>query len=347
MSIAIATDAQEDTSTIEATPVALSARELKLEELIKGHEAANGIRHDEESDDEDIPHTLDPKPINYPDPSDPFLTLEDGKRALRLKINGEEVIEPLDKAIVELQKLGSADARLREAAEKRAALQDYERRLEAEAAALENAKVIYAQQQAMQQSAPVAKRQINTELVKSFTDSVFNGEENANEKLLILLNDITAQQEQAPTQQVDSAKIAELASAQALARMQQQREQDRYLDSIERGKDWLLTSHPEVAADPMLYNMINLHTNTVAADNPGFTPELVIKTAAEAVLSKFGTKPPLVSTRADAKSSLPKPIKTLSSTSPASDDVDNMEETPQQVAEALRNMRNGYRNYST
>jgi hypothetical protein len=311
----------EESDIEVATGSGLSPRDEKLNALMAQFEEDK----EPEESEEVIVEALAPEPKKSR-----VYAREDGAEAIMLKVNGVEVERDLDSAIKDFQKYESADARLREAADARKNLEDYEHRLRVEAQALEFER---AQRKQPEQDAN------SDDDYKALLESIYKGDDDAVDRLKRIMQP----RPQAP---VDNNELIRQAAAQASVAVSEQIKAQHFNDSVQRGKDWLYETYPDDIADSDIYNFINVKSGTISKDHPDMSPEAVIKQATTEVLGKMGrikADAAPATTRAENKAALPKALPRQEATrrQVIEDEVD---ESPQAVGARMMRDRAAIRN---
>jgi len=323
----------EELST-EDKPPALSPREAAIEAMAaaKSEQSpgtivdALGNEVDENLDDEDYDN-LDPE-IKAPEPESPVFLNDDGKYAMKLAVNGSEVVRSLDEIVAESQKQISADQRLQDAAEQRKQIEVRE----AELLQRENAVNEASLQQNNQLSSQDVGEDARSE-ARSFVEGVYEGDtEAAIEQLAKII-----QGRQLPTQ-VDANAIGQQAAKDAIATIEAMNAEKAYTGSLEDGVAWLEENHPDVRQNKSLERYVDAEINVIMTKEPSITPEAAIKRATETVLEQMGQPKAEKSSRASNKAGLHREParKSLSKKRPVPEVIDN---SPAAVIAQMRKER--------
>lgn len=256
--------------------------------------------------------------------------VDDVPQVFKLKVNGDDVEMPYDRAIATLQKHESADRRLAEIAERQRLLEEREYRLQLESQAIEMART---QSQQAPAQVPV---DIDDDEINATLQAIYEGDTGtAATQLKALLS-----RQAAPVAPVvDQNAIIEQATIRAQQAMQQQLQRDAHAASLNRGKMWLRETYGDDVLNPEsdTYLLLDAKMQRFAAQNPHLAPEEVIKQVA----SSTSILKPAVSAREVAKQNLHMPpTKSKSVSRPEEDYV----ETNADIAAQLRASRAATRN---
>ena len=301
-----AIDADVDVPEINPRDYGTTPREDKLSALLERYE--EGVK-------------VETEVVHQP------AVVDDEPRSLRLKVNGEEIEMPYDKAIATLQKHESADRRLAALAEQQRQLEEYEHRLQVERQAIEMSRAV--------QTVPV-QPEIDDGDINTTLQAIYDGDtEVAAKQLKALL----ARQAAPTVPVIDQNAIVEQATLRAQQALQAQRAQEVWQESINKGKAWLKETYGDDVLDPSsdTYLLLDAKMLRHAKENPHLLPEEVVKQVA---LSTPSLKPP-VSAREAAKQNLHTPPTTSRSVSRPEEDY---VETPSEIAAQMRRARMATRN---
>jgi len=272
----------------------------------------------------------DGAPADEADPLADFIVVQNGKPAMKLKVDGKEKLVPLEAARAQLQKGDAAEVRLQQAAELRKSLAAKEADLNAREAKLKS-----------QPSVPPAAaddKDLDAE-VQGVVDSLFT--DNA-AVAATKLKSVLVKVRQAATPSVDEATIRNVAvqaTRQTLA-------EDSAKTNLVTGLKKFQTEYSDIAKDPQLERIADGMTTTIAEEHPEWSPEQVMleagKKTREWLQSLTGTapapKPNLAEERRDRKVNL-RPLPAQRSVRPSPAAKTAVVETPQSIVAEMRKAR--------
>ena len=226
------------------------------------------------------------------DPLAEYVVMDEGKPMFALKVNGKNLLMPLDEARRKLQIRTAAGIDMQDARKFQKDLDVRSQNLTAGEAALK-ARV---QAQPVQTSVPapiadLSEKEIRSRANDVFTTAFSGSEEEAGEKLTKLLLDVRT-----PTQlaaaPIDRAEIVQEASAAAVdAVIIQAAKKD-----LRVGYTKFQDEYPEIMADENLYNMTDGMTDGIATEHPEWDKSQVMleagKRTSEWVENLKGTTEP-------------------------------------------------------
>lgn len=212
------------------------------------------------------------------DPLAAFTVMKDGKPMFKTVINGKEQLIPMDRARDQLQKAEAAEVRMARAADTEKALKDREARL------LANEQALTSRLQTLSKppSVPVTdegRALSEAEILRESEELVsvlFTGtKEQAAAKLAKTLTE-TRRAAAVPT--INPEEIGRTAVQAAKQMLSQEAlEKDVATGYEQFGKDY-----PEILADNNLFRYADGLTDTIAAENPGWSPSKVMLEAGKA-----------------------------------------------------------------
>ena len=193
----------------------------------------------------------------------------DGQSFVRLKINGQEVEQPLDKVLATAQKHGAADARLNEAAQRHQQLQQYEQSLNQREQRLK---------QTNDQKPPEQGAEDIAGLAKQHAEAIYEGDQEAAAEILgKMLN----AGRQPATPNIDPNQVAEQAAASAMEQVQVQ----MLNTEVKRVNADFARNYSDVVQDDNLYSMAKIHAKKLRAENPNKSLEEVMTETGEHIRS--------------------------------------------------------------
>ncbi|WP_372830995.1 hypothetical protein [Pontibacterium sp.] len=231
----------------------------------------NGIEQDDDAKQEDeeleereaSPDSQDKGEAKSPAGTPVFE--RDGQSFVRLKIDGQEVEQTLDKVLATAQKHGAADARLNEAAQRYQHLQKYEQDLtqrEQQLAKLND------------QKPPEQGAEDIADLAKQHAEAIYEGDQEAAAEILgKMLN----AGRQPATPSIDPNQVAEQATASAMEQVRIQ----MHNAEVKRINDNFSRDYSDVVKDDDLYSMAKIHAKKLRTENPDKSLEEVMTETGE------------------------------------------------------------------
>lgn len=198
------------------------------------------------------------------DPLGEYVVRVNGKPMMKLIVDGQEKLIPLENARAQLQKHTAADIRLQDVARQRKELEN-------------RAAVIKAQEQelgarrAAPAAAPVDDKALDVEATELVRSLVSEPEAQAAARLAKTLKTIR----QAATPQIDPKAIAKLAADEAEARIVARDTGRAMTDGLAAFK----ANYPDVAGDPDLFALADRKTDAIAEEHPEWSPQQVMDEA--------------------------------------------------------------------
>lgn len=264
----------EERAAIEADPslkALEAAREAELEAEDEDPEFRDDIEDEDESEAEAEDEQNEAAP-NGDDSEDPpledFIVEHNGQQMVALKVDGELRYLPIEKAKAELQKRESGDMRLQQAHEMAKSLQERER-------AIRQAELELAARARQNSSPPSGNADVDDEALiqraKQVVDSMFEGdqEEAAAELAKILRGPISSQT------RIDVEAIVQQAEERAIRKIRAD-EQER---EGRKGYKKFADTYKDIVADERLFRVADDMTESIAVENPDWTPTEVMMEA--------------------------------------------------------------------
>lgn len=280
------------TAAVNPRNAAIEAMAAKTVERHRAEQAQaeeQGLTYEEKDEQEGAPAEAEETPpvkaekaAAAVEEEDDFLFEQDGKKVVKLKVNGEERLIPASEAKVILQKNVAADARLQEAAKQRRELEARERAVQAREADVQ------AQALKLKTTATPSADAGDPDLDKSaeeLADSLLTGtKEEVTARLKTVLK--TTRQAQAPVidQKALVKQTAELVSAETAER----RKNEELGTAIKQFE----TDFPEIAADPALFAYADRVTDLVREEHPDWTPAQIMTESGKRTTAKFAPAAP-------------------------------------------------------
>lgn len=260
-----------------------SDRDRAISEIAKQAEQHGNPVTDDEQEEDQSPVT---EKAEADKQSDPLAELGYYKNAAgdlvtKIKVNGEEREIKADQLKAYLQKEMAGDLKLQQAseqarrnAEKEQWIVDQEKRLKETM-----------NKQPSQEDAEKTRLRVKEALNKMWDGDI----EAATESLTELLQRGNATVD---TSQIES--LAERAAESSIEKREQKRASEAWERSVNEGNDALRADHPEIYADPRLFDMVNAETERMLKDtaNSNLTPKDIIAKAADSVSEWLGGRAP-------------------------------------------------------
>jgi len=330
----LSADTDGETVSSDDKPPVLSPREAAIEAMAAAKSEQSqgtivdelGNEVDESLSDEDYDN-LDPE-IKVPEPESPVFLNDDGKYAMKLAVNGSEVVRSLDEIVAESQKQMSADQRLQDVAEQRKQIEAREAELLQRETAVSEA--------SLRQNNQLSSQDVGEDALdsaKALLEQIYDGNtDDAAEQLAQLIAG-----RQQPIQ-VDADAIGQQAAKDAIATIEAMNAEKAYTGSVEDGVAWLEENHPDVRQNKSLERYVDAEINVIMTKEPGITPEAAIKRATETVLEQMGQPKTEKSSRASNKAGLHREParKSMSKKRPVPEVIDN---SPSAVIAQIRKDR--------
>ena len=202
------------------------------------------------------------------EPESPLVQGADGSTLMKLKVDGQDVLMPIDQAVAELQKGQAADARLNAAQQ-----------------AQTQAQALLAQAQAQAQAQPAAPPEApaapEPEPEVDFDDAaeavikeIIEGDEKAAvEKLAQALRQGRgASPATAPSAEATDQRVAQIAAQVAAEKI-----------ALDQQYQTFAQEYPEIVSDQQAFDIADLMATQVEAESPHFTPLQVMREAGNRV----------------------------------------------------------------
>lgn len=210
------------------------------------------------------------------DDLDEYIVRGENGPAIKAKVDGKEVLIPLDKALATLQKNEAADRRLEEASEWQRTLQtrwqqiqEAERRLQAAATELQTRQQ---QLQSLPSKSDVGDDQADIEQVaRSFVEDLEQGDSEEAVKTLTQF----LRSNRTPAQPAVTIDPNELAERAATAARRQAREEYLQADATS-GLQRFQAEYADVYKDPQLYTMADGLTTQIQREHPDWLPSQIM-----------------------------------------------------------------------
>ena len=202
----------------------------------------------------------------------------DGKRYMKLKVDGEEQEMDLDKIRATAQKNLAADKRLAQAAERERQLQQVEQNLRQQAVALQQHMAQARSSQGDNSKPPTSGASDDVaQLAAKAKEAIFSGDEDSLQEALVGLASAGRQQ---PTQ---SAVTPEDIDRRARQAAQQAMAESTRMQTLSTAASRFKDEYSDIANDPQLWRMADEYTAEIAEANPELEPYQVMKQAGEQV----------------------------------------------------------------
>ena len=267
------------------------------------------------------------------DPLGEYVVRVEGKPMFKTIVNGAEVLVPLDRARMQLQKHLAADIRLQQAAER-------QKQLDAREQSIRNVEATLKTRSAHPSATvPVVDdAALDTEAVELVRSLVSEPEGKAAARLAKTLKSIRASQPQ-----VDTQSIVKQASAEAVRTIAA----SQHEEALGEGFSQFTKDYPDIAGDSDLFALADRKTTAIAAENPKWSPQQVMAEAGKQTrewMKSLGV-PAKGAAPADAPNNRQQRKQTLvpmpqpRSARPAATDEVTTEQTPQDAMAEIRKSR--------
>ena len=194
------------------------------------------------------------------DPLADYIVEQNGKPMMKTVVDGKIVMIPLDQARAQLQKHGSADERLRQAAAR-------QKDLDARAEQIRLTEASLRARAAQPVSTPIDDASLDTEATDLVRSLVSDPEAKAAQKLAGVLKKIRA-----ATPQIDVNAI----TIHAVQQAKEEIAAESFQRALFTGAEAFKKNYPDVAADPDLYDFADRKTTAIAAEHPEWDPTQVM-----------------------------------------------------------------------
>jgi len=208
----------------------------------------------------------EPLPDNLKgDPLAEYVVMEQGQPMFQVKVNGQEMLIPFDKAKRQLQIGTAAEVRMQEAAQVQGQLDERERALSAGEAALAQRMTTVPATPTVPVKPDLSEQDLLEEAQEIFNTAFSGTEEDAAKKLAKVLYRL-----QTPTtpvvqaQPIDEAAIVRKAAGAAVSAVQKV---DRNKD-VKKGYLQFKTDYPDIMGNAKLYKMADDMTDEIENENP-------------------------------------------------------------------------------
>lgn len=256
-----------------------------------------------------------------------------GKAMFKTRVDGRDVLIPLEQARAQLQKHLAADARLEAIAKQRKELEARERQVQATEATLRT-------RAHQAEATPIDDTALDTEATELVRALVSRPEAEAAKALANTLKKVR----QAPGPRINEDEIvnrAVLRAKQEIAEHEQKR-------ALESGFTEFTATYPDIAADSKLFDVADRATTAIAEEHPDWSPSKVMMEAGKqtrdwmqslGVISKPTSRTPAEpNRRQEAKSKL-QPMPQSRSVRPEAAADPNAADDPQGYLAAIREAR--------
>ncbi len=279
------------------------------------------------------------------DPLADYVVMHEGKPMFKVRVDGQDMMMPLDRARQQIQKHEAAEVRLQNAA----ALQ---RQLDERAQALEENEAAFNAKIAEQTTPPPVDVEIDDDdtllaEAKDVLTTMFQGnEDDAAQKLTTLLKQTrTPAQPQAPV--IDPKAIVKEATAAAV---QEISDADKQRD-LQTGYAQFKNDFPDIIGDQNLYVMADRMTDEIQAEHPDWLPSQLMQESGKRtrdwvakMKGNTSQEPPIDTdtntTRQERKEDLvPIPTAAAGAQQPLGEPGEEPEQTPQEVIAEMRESR--------
>lgn len=227
-------------------------------ELEDGALSVEQMHPEKESKPEALPAEL------QDDPLADFIVMDNGKPKFVMKVNGENMLMPLEDARRQLQIGTAAEVRMSNAAARERQLREREQQLTAQEQALAQRTVVTpSSQPQVPAQADLSEEDVRNEALNVMR-TVFSGtEEEAADKLTKVLMKVRTPVTM-PTPQIDFDGIVRRASSAAVGALT---ERERQKDLAE-GYSQFQSEYPDIMRDANLYRMADSMTDEISAEHP-------------------------------------------------------------------------------
>jgi len=237
----------------------LSPRELQLQRIYErhNHEGIDSVEPVEEAEEETPAPVMEEAPAEEPpSPRIPEqIEYVDGVAHMRLKVNGEVVLRPLDQVLASVQKNESADLRMQQSAAYEQRLKEREEELAAREAALQ------------QSSLPAQPDGDDQALANNIVKELVEGDETKAAEMLAQALSRKGTASVAPV--LDEQAIVEKAVAAT--------RQETMKSEIEKGWAAFQSEFEDIVSDPNLVNIADGFTEVVQQEHPDWSPTEIMR----------------------------------------------------------------------
>jgi len=221
-------------------------------------------------------HEPSPEPGAAPQQSDDLaehIVMHEGQPMFKAKVDGQDMLIPLDRARQQIQKHEAAELRLQNAANMQRQLETREAALQQNEAALQTRMTQLTQAPPSAGTTDVDDPEALLGEAKELVSSLFTQDEDtAALNLAKLLSKSRAPTAQASAPVIDEAQLVARAATVAVAQMtKQQIEED-----AKTGFKQFREDYPDIMRDRNLYAMADAMTDEIAAENPDWKPSEVM-----------------------------------------------------------------------
>jgi phage tail protein X len=270
--------------TLAADPgLAASQRESEAE-MAAANKTADQVADEVAADAEDGAASLEPmhapqaeeEPTALPeelqgDPLAEYIVMSEGTPMMKLKVDGQERLIPLDKARASIQKDEAAEIRLQRASEWNQQLQQREARIQ-EAEAAWNARAAKAAEDPPPATSDAGDLGLK-DRVREAVSSMFSGsEEEAVEKFSEVIEDVRRQARQPSAPQIDLDAVEQRSRAAA----RQELQVENYQRGVQEGWEDFKVEYSDIMGDENLFRYADSLTDAIQAEHSDWPPSKVM-----------------------------------------------------------------------
>ena len=333
---------------MESDPDFKLSEDAYNKEVTAHNEGLATIETIEEEDPDKVPETVVENPTEIvEDPEEPvdpladYIVMQDDAPMFRAKVDGKEVLIPLEKARAQLQKGTAAEVRLQQAVE-------IGKQLNIRTETLQKNERAYQQKGDLMNTPPsepapdVDDETLNTE-VKEVISTLFSGSaDDAAEKLATVLRRNRAPATPAP---VVNTEALVRRTAQAVT---QQIEEGQKARASKRGYEEFSKEYPDIVADTNLFKVADGMTDEIVAEHPEWEPPQVMLEAGKRTRQwRDGEKSPAVDVAADTADRQSRKARLVPMPRPAdakpAKEPEEPPYTPQEAVDEMRKSRGQHR----
>lgn len=275
-------EAENNSSTDEAINAGIDPRQAQMNDIVKR-------QREEREPEEDLDDVIHSDELNgdrngppaskqeaTPPPLEEDIYTRDGKRYMRLKVDGEEQEFEVGQVKATAQKNLAADRRLAAAAAREREIQDRERSLSEREMALQ-------QGQSKPPVSPGASDDVEGQMIDAALNAIYSGDEDEAKKALTSL---MAGRHQPTQNAYNPDDISKRVRQETLAAIKQQEQQQQLKSAVSQFQ----AEFNDIASDPVLWGEADRKTLEVAKEHPEFTPYQIMQEAGNRVRSWLDAK---------------------------------------------------------